>query len=69
MPVGIASVLIAAVAYGVGACLNLGLYADGIVKLSVYVLLYVGWTAIFKPEAYQYALTVIPSRFIFWKRR
>ena len=60
LPVGIASVIAAIVSYGCGYLLKLGLYPDGIVKFLVYVLIYMGWSLIFKPEAYTYFLSIVP---------
>ena len=68
MPVGIASVVSAAVSYGVGYLLHLDLYPDGLVKILVYVLIYMGWSILFRPEAYTYFLTTIPKKFRFWER-
>ncbi len=68
MPVTIASVVSAVAAYFVGRLLNLSLYPDGIVKLVVYVMIYMGWSLIFKPESYTYFLTIIPAKFRFWER-
>ena len=68
MPVGIASVVSAAVSYGVGHLLHLDLYPDGLVKILVYVLIYMGWSILFRPEAYTYFLTTIPKKFRFWER-
>ena len=59
MPVTIASVASAIVAYGVGYFLNLSLYPDGIVKIAVYAIIYLGWSFIFKPEAYNYFIGII----------
>ena len=67
MPVGIASSLIAIVAYGIGYVFHLNMYLDGLIKFLVYVLLYVGWSLFFKPEAYRYFLTLFPSRLRFWE--
>ena len=68
MPIGIASLLIAVIAFGTGYMLHLNLYLDGLVKFVVYSSLYVGWSLVFKPESYRYFLTVIPTRFKFWER-
>lgn len=68
MPVLIASVVSAVAAFIVGYFLNLSMYPDGIVKLFVYVMVYMGWSLVFKPEAYNYFLTIIPARFRFWER-
>ena len=69
MPVAIASVVSAVVAYFVGRLLNLSMYPDGIVKFVVYVIIYMGWSLIFKPEAYNYFLTIIPAKFRFRDRK
>jgi len=63
LPVGIVSVAIAVISYFIGSLLHLGLYADGAVKFMTYIVLYMGWSLMFKPEAYTYFLSAIPSRF------
>ncbi len=60
LPVAITSVICAVICYALGYLLNLSLYPDGIVKCLVYVALYMGWSLIFKPEAYTYTLSVLP---------
>ena len=62
IPVAIASVICAGISYAIGSLLNLGLYPDGIVKFLVYVILYMGWSFIFKPEAYNYTLSALPLK-------
>ena len=69
LPVTIASIIAALVSYGVGYLLHLSMYPDGLVKLFVYVTIYLGWSFIFKPEAYTYFLTIIPAKFRFWEKR
>ena len=59
LPVSIASIISAIIAFGVGELLNLPLYPDGIVKLVIFVAVYLGWSILFKPEAFNYALTII----------
>ena len=59
MPVAIASIVAAVAAYGTGMLLHLPVYPDGIVKLAVYVIVYMGWSLIFKPEAYTYTLGIV----------
>ena len=54
MPVLLASTSVAAVAYAVGTFCSLPLYADGVLKLAVFVALYAAWSVQFRPEAYQY---------------
>lgn len=60
LPIAIVSSLCAIISYVVVSMLNLGLYPDGICKLLLYVILYMGWSLIFRPEAYTYALSVLP---------
>ena len=63
LPVAIVSTFAALVSYAVGSVLDLNMYPDGLLKLLVYLIVYLGWSFIFKPEAYTYLLTVIPARF------
>lgn len=67
-PVGIASLIAAVASFGVGYLLHLSMYPDGLVKAGVYAIIYLGWSFIFKPEAYTYFLTIIPAKFRFWER-
>jgi len=69
LPVTIVSLLTALVSYGVGYLLHLDMYPDGIIKFAVYVILYLGWSLVFKPEAYTYFLTIIPSKNKIWKKK
>jgi O-antigen/teichoic acid export membrane protein len=68
LPVGIVSLVIAAICYLVGKMLHLGMYADGGVKVVLFLILYLGWTFVFKPEAYKYFISSIPSKFNFIKK-
>lgn len=58
-PVAIASVISAVIAYVVGAMLSLSLYPDGFVKTLVYACIYLGWSFLFKPEAYLYTKSIV----------
>jgi O-antigen/teichoic acid export membrane protein len=62
MPVGIASLVAAIISFGFGYLLKLNMYPDGIVKLMVYVAIYLSWSFIFKPEAYTYFLSILPFK-------
>lgn len=63
LPVGVVSLLAAVISYLVGYVLKLGLYPDGIVKAAVYVLIYLGWSFLFKPEAFVYFKSIIDPVF------
>lgn len=59
-PVAIISLVAAAVSFGFGYVLHLNLYLDGLMKVLVFFGIYIGWSFVFKPEAYRYFLTVLP---------
>ena len=68
LPVGIVAMIAAIVSYGVGALLQQSLYIDAIIKLLLYSIVYLGWSFLFKPEAYTYFLGIIPDKFNFIKK-
>lgn len=51
-PVLAVAVVSAVLSYGCGNLLHLDMYADGAIKFFVYAALYIGWSVVFKPEAY-----------------
>ena len=59
IPVMVVSALAALISYGCGYFLKFNLYPDGIVKFLVYLLIYLGWSFVFKPEAFLYFRTII----------
>ena len=68
LPVAIVSTIAAGVSYCVASLLSLSLYPDGIIRFLVYIVVYIGWSVVFKPESYTYFLTIIPERFQFWRK-
>ena len=69
LPVALVSFGAALVSYGVAYLLHLNMYPDGLVKFFVYAIIYLGWSFLFKPEAYTYFLTIIPDRLRFFKNK
>lgn len=69
LPVGLVSLAIAAICYAIGYFLHLEMYTEGAIVLAVYLILYIGWSVVFKPEAYKYFLSVIPNKFKFLRKR
>ena len=59
MPIMIVSIIAALVSYGVGMLFNFSLYIDGIIKMFVYAVVYLGWSYFFKPEASTYIRTTL----------
>ncbi len=58
-PVLAASVICAVICYFSINKLNMNLYIGGLLKLVLYVVLYLGWSLIFKPEAYVYSKGIV----------
>lgn len=58
-PVLAASVVCALLSYVCGSLLKLNMYTDGIVKLLVYVVFYLGWSYGFKPKAFKYFIEIV----------
>ncbi len=69
LPVAITSLIAAAVSYVASCSLHWSMYPDGMLRFFVYLLIYLGWSFIVRPEAYTYFLTVIPEKFRFWERK
>ena len=62
--------LISLISYFSGRLLHLNnVYLDGLLKGIVFIVLFLGWSVIFKPDSYQYALNFIPPKFKFWERK
>lgn len=57
-PIFLVSGIAILVGYFVSSSLGMGLYQDGLVKTLLFVAIYIGWSLLFKPEAYKYFLTV-----------
>ena len=53
-PILAVSVVCATVSYLAVSWLNLGLYLDGVTKLLVFIVLYLSWSFVFRPESYTY---------------
>jgi O-antigen/teichoic acid export membrane protein len=62
LPVLVASVIAALISYGCSYLLGLKMYPDGIVRFLVFLVVYLGWSFIFKPEAFTYTLSILPMK-------
>lgn len=69
MPVAVVSTVAAIVCFIIGHFLGIGMYLKGAIMLIIYLVIYMGWSLIFKPEAYTYTLSIIPSKFRFWEKK
>lgn len=61
LPVLLVSLLAYGISYLCGSLLHFSMIYDALIKFSVFVLIYMGWSIVFKPEAYKYFITVIQS--------
>lgn len=59
LPIGLASVITAAICYFIGSLCQFPLYLDGLLKFFIYLTLYIGWSLVAKPEAYSYTISII----------
>lgn len=59
LPVTLASVAAAIISYCVINQLGFGMYLDGMMKIVVYLIIYLAWSLIFKPDAYEYFKTIV----------
>ena len=62
LPVLVASVIAALISYGCSYLLGLKMYPDGIVRFLVFLVVYLGWSFIFKPESFTYTLSILPMK-------
>ena len=60
-PVTAASMISAVISYYCLSIFDFTLYVDGLLKLIIYVLLYMGWSFFFKPEAFVYVREIAKS--------
>ena len=69
LPAALASAIAAGISFFSVDFFDLNLYVDGILKLLICIVVYLGWSILFKPEAFTYTLSIIPERFRFWERK
>lgn len=58
-PISIVVLVAGIISYLSVTFLDLDMYAEGMVKLIIFVLLYIGWSHFFKPESYLYTKSII----------
>lgn len=67
-PILLASAIFAGCSYLCGNLFNFSIYLNGLIELVVYVLLYLGWSIVCKPTAFQYAIGLMPKRYSLFKK-
>lgn len=69
IPVTLVSIFALAAGYASTYFLDLNIYVKAIIELTVYLIIYLGWSFLFKPDAYTYTLSIIPERLKINKRK
>lgn len=60
-PIALFSGIVASICFFSASLLRLDLYLDGLFKVSLYIILYIGWSIIRKPDSYLYLKEIMPS--------
>lgn len=63
MPILAVSVVGAAISYGISCLSDFSLYWDGLIRLIVFLLFYLGWSLIFHPDSFVYCKDAMRSLF------
>ena len=63
LPIGLISVSAAIISYLVAQLFGLPLYLDGVAKMGVFVIIYIGWSLLFKPESFRYFVSIVKPFF------
>lgn len=58
-PIFVVSALSVISGYFGSSLLGWGMYLDGIVRVLIFFAVYLGWSLLFKPEAYKYTLSIL----------
>ena len=59
LPIMVVTVVVAAISYETAELCHLSIYLDGLVKLFIYIIAYVAWSLLFKPEAFLYTKSIV----------
>ncbi len=59
LPIGLVAIIAGIISYYVGSLCNFSLYGDGLIKFFIYLVIYMGWSLVVKPEAYTYSMSII----------
>lgn len=69
LPTAGATLVVGLFSYFIGNLLNMNLYADGALKLIIFVTLYMCWSHLFKPESYTYTKGILAPILAKYKRK
>ncbi len=63
LPIMTVAAMVAAISYETAELCHLSIYPDGFIKLLVYIIIYAGWSFLFKPEAFLYTKSIVTPMF------
>jgi hypothetical protein len=69
LPATLASLCFGLFSYFSVSMLNLNLYADGALKMVVFVILYMSWSHFMQPEAYTYTKGIVMPMLTKYKKK
>lgn len=69
LPVFVVSSISALVSYIIASAFSFGIYMDGLVKFTIFCVIYLGWSFTFKPKAYEYFKSILPLLFAKIKKK
>ena len=58
-PIFLVSLLAAVICYLMGDLLDLNMHLEAVIQTLVFIIIYLSWSLIFKPESYTYTLSVL----------
>ncbi len=58
-PIFVVSAIAILAGYYGSSLLGLGLYSDGVVRALIFLVVYLGWSLLFKPEAFTYTTSIL----------
>lgn len=61
LPIMCVSIIAAIFSYCIGNLLNQDLYIDGLIRMTVYLIIYISWSLFFKPKPFVFAQTYVRS--------
>lgn len=58
-PALMVSVIAALVSYFISRVVSTDMYAEGVIRASIFIVVFMGWSLLFKPSAYEYTFSII----------
>lgn len=68
LPITIVCLIAFAISYFGISYFHFSLYVDGLLKATLFVIIYLMWSLMMKPESYIYTLSILPLRIKIWEK-